>query len=190
MTLPALRVAAIWTGVGLGHVAALGFLWGRPSAGRTEGDGLLVLALLAPVAPPAMVAAAPSPPSLSPVRAPSADPGFSAPPRPLPVEAALAAAAPAAPAAAMMEPPRFLSRAEPPYPRSSRRAGVEGTARVRLQLGSDGTLLAATIAASSGSPALDAAALEAARASRYAPARAGGLPVPSETEASYRFQLR
>jgi TonB family protein len=48
------------------------------------------------------------------------------------------------------------------YPETARRRGVEGIVRLRLRLSADGRLLAATLAASSGSALLDRAALELA----------------------------
>jgi protein TonB len=69
-------------------------------------------------------------------------------------------------------------------------AGVEGVVRLRLSLDAEGRLLVAEVAESSGSPALDEAALAAARASRYAPAQLGAVAVPAETSATYRFELR
>lgn len=192
MTLPALRAAVIWTGVGVGHVAALGFLWGRSDVGRAEGQGVLVLSLLAPVAPPALLAAAPAPMPRPREGAGVADlaPRSTDVSRPVPVEAPLAAAAPAPSASPALEPARFLSRVEPDYPREARLTGAEGLARVRLRLAADGAVLDAAVVVSSGSRLLDDAALEAARTSRYAPARVGGLPTASETEAAYRFELR
>jgi protein TonB len=62
--------------------------------------------------------------------------------------------------------------------------------RIRLRLDGEGRVESLEVAESSGSEALDAAAMEAARRSRYAPARLGGKGMPTETEASYRFRLR
>ncbi|RMH46597.1 MAG: TonB family protein, partial [Alphaproteobacteria bacterium] len=50
-----------------------------------------------------------------------------------------------------------------------------GTARLRLTVARDGTLEAVAIAASSGSPALDAASLAAARAAAPFPPAPAGL---------------
>ena len=43
MTLPLPRVTAIWCGVGLGHLAALGWMLGSPGAPRVAGDGIVIV---------------------------------------------------------------------------------------------------------------------------------------------------
>lgn len=48
------------------------------------------------------------------------------------------------------------------YPEAARRRGSEGVVRLRLRLSSDGRLIAATLASSSGSSLLDLAALDLA----------------------------
>ena len=186
------RVAAIWCGVGIGHLAALGWMLGSPGAPRVAGDGIVIVELLAaerPETPVARLAAQPAPaPAPTPASpevisspAPSASPA---------VEAAPARVVAAAEGRATPRPPRYLERIEPAYPRAARLAGVEGVVRLRLSLDADGRLVSAEVARSSGSPALDQAALDAARASRYEPARLGAVAVPAETSAAYRFELR
>ena len=187
------RAAAIWCGVGLGHLAALGWIWGSPGATASRGDGVIIVELLAEAPPPAPVArVAALPPPATVVEASSPGPTLVASPSPATpaVEAAPAAALPAASGEARPRPPEFVRRVEPAYPRSARLAGVEGVVRLRLGLDAEGRLVAAAVAESSGSESLDRAALEAARASRYAPARLGDRDIPSETEAAYRFRLR
>ena len=87
-------------------------------------------------------------------------------------------------------PPQFRVRVEPTYPERARRAGVEGRVTVRLHISAAGEVLAVDLAASSGSAALDAAALSAAQASRFTPAQAGAGAIPSEATATYRFELK
>lgn len=186
------RGLAIWSGVGLGHLAVLGALWSGPAAPLA--DPLLVDLLPARSAVPvALVSSPPAPPTLaptvsaglpatvlagSPARPPSPP---SAPPSPAP---------PAEVGQVEGAPPRFLERVAPLYPARARRAGIEGSVTLRLRLSAGGRLISAEVASSSGSPSLDEAALEAARASLYAPALSAGSPVASETEATYRFELR
>jgi protein TonB len=196
------RVIGIWSSVGLGHLVVLGTLLSGPSADLSEG-GLISIELLdaEPTAP--VPIALPSPPvDLAPSArleqplgrilvsdrshldiSPAAflAPGPAAP---------LAASLSPVPATQVGEPPRFLHRVEPVYPPRAQRAGLEGTVQLRLRLSAGGRLLGAEVIGGSGSPTLDAAALEAARASRYEPARFDGAPVASETEATYRFELR
>ena len=65
------------------------------------------------------------------------------------------------------------------YPRAAR--GASGTVRVRITVGRDGSLRGASVAGSSGHPALDEAALRAVRAARYFPAAPRGLGKPTYT---------
>ena len=191
MTLPLPRVTAIWCGVGLGHLAALGWMLGSPGAPRVAGDGIVIIELLVAAPPETPVARLAAQPALAtaPLPAPPAAVAPS-PPAPPAVEAAPARIVVAPEGRSLPSPPRFLERAEPAYPRAARLAGVEGVVRIRLSLDAEGRLVAAAVEASSGSPALDEAALAAARASRYEPARLGPVAVPAETEAAYRFELR
>ncbi len=186
------RATAIWCGVGLGHLAALGWILGSPGAPRVAGDGIVIIELLAAERPEAPVARLAAQPALAPVQE------FSPPEPATPAVTAAPAAVESAPARVVAAPvglsaptpPRFLERTEPVYPRAARLAGVEGVVRLRLSLDAEGGLVAAEIATTSGSPALDEAALAAARASRYAPAQLGAVAVPAETSATYRFELR
>jgi len=57
----------------------------------------------------------------------------------------------------------------PDYPAIARRLGNTGTVVVIVGLSTAGAVSSASVLVSSGSPYLDAAALEAARKSRYAP---------------------
>jgi len=190
-----LRSWAIWSSVGVGHLAVLGSLWSGPSPIGAPPAPLLLDLHLVPLALPASPTPEPPPPA-SP--APETVAAASAPAAPLatrrPVEptpsSPLALARQVAGDAGVVTPPRFLARAEPTYPPRARRAGVEGTVTVRLRLSASGHLLAAEVAAASGEPLLDEAALAAARASRYEPATRDGRPVASETSATYRFELR
>lgn len=204
-----LRGLAIWSGVGLGHLAVLGSLWsassvapeGRadlrldltfvesappstssihPLPSSTDGVGLSP-APLAPSSPPSI------PASLPRARAPHLAPG---PSSPIALAGLLDAGSPLPAVRSASTPPRFLARVEPAYPPRARRAGAEGVVTIRLRLSAEGRVLAAEVAAGSGEPLLDEAALAAALASRYEPATQGGRPVVSETTADYRFELR
>lgn len=99
-------------------------------------------------------------------------------------------AAPTDEPAPLFVPPQFRVRTEPAYPERARRAGVEGRVTVRLHLSASGEVLTAQIAVSSGSDSLDAAALQAAQASRFTPARVGEGFIPSDATATYRFELK
>lgn len=188
-----LRTAGIWLGVGAGHVALLVAAWGVSGPAEPSDGGLLTLVLVAPEAAPA----APAP---APTRAERVEVGPSA--RRVvvaaPAEARLALPVPAVqvvrpgPVASepVGEPPSFVDRIEPAYPRGARLAGVEGVVRLRLRVGSDGTLRRVDVVGGSGDAALDRAAVSAASASTYRAARVGGRPVEAEVESTYRFELR
>jgi periplasmic protein TonB len=66
------------------------------------------------------------------------------------------------------------------YPAAARARGQTGTAVLRVTIARDGALAAAALVASSGIPALDAAALEAAR-------RVGRYPAAPADLAGARF---
>ena len=188
---------------------ALGAVWiggmrgaGEPSA---EGGHILVTLLPEPVALPGEAkegaalgagltlpvtpAFVPVPPAAVPVAAaPAAAPIASV--SSVPAEPKGVAVAPPAPVAEVFVPPAFRARQEPAYPERARRAGVAGVVGVRIALAADGTVRQVEVTASSGSRLLDEAALEAARASTFAPATRNQAPVESEAVANYRFELR
>jgi protein TonB len=87
--------------------------------------------------------------------------------------------------------PARVQRSVPPlYPTSARRAGIEGTAKIRLQIGSDGKVQSSSIAVSSGHKTLDTAALTAAQKWRFIPAKQGSNTIPSTVVVPIRFTLR
>ena len=73
----------------------------------------------------------------------------------------------------------YLTSPAPSYPAASRRAGEQGTVMLRVRVGVDGSASRVTVEKSSGSPHLDAAALEAVKAWRFRPARRGADAVES-----------
>ena len=68
-------------------------------------------------------------------------------------------------------PPKFISGATPTYPPDLERKGITGTVGVSLIVGADGGVQSAEVSRSSGQPALDQAALNAAYTYRFEPAR-------------------
>ena len=203
------RHRLIWTAVACVHAMALGAVWvgglrgaGEPAA---EGGHILVTLLPEPVAlpgeakegaalgagltlpvTPVFVAKPPAgvPPATAPVAAsPAAVSSVTAEPKGVSV-------APPAPVVEIFVPPAFRARQEPAYPERARRAGVAGVVVVRILLAADGSVRQVELTTSSGSRLLDETALEAARASTFAPATRNRAPVASEAVASYRFELR
>jgi protein TonB len=85
--------------------------------------------------------------------------------------------------------PALVHAVEPIYPEFAREAGVEGTVRVQILVGLNGRVIRAIIAPRGSVPMLDAAALEAARASVFTPALANGKPVKVWVGQQYRFRL-
>lgn len=155
---------------------------GEAPAGTEAGAG----ASVPPPAEPLLTVAAPLAPSARPSSAPVERALHVAP------TAAVVTAVPAAlaPRPPVLEPPAFLVREEPSYPARARRAGSEGRVVVKVLLSASGEVTALVVQESSGSALLDEAALTAARASRFTPARRDGVAEPSEALAAYRFELR
>lgn len=188
-----LRTAAIWMGVGAGHVAVLVAAWGVPGPSvPAEGEPLTLLLVSSEPAPSLAASVA----RAEPVDIGSVPQAVPAAVSPAPRAASSARApepvvsAPAPVVGVAGEPPGFVDRVEPLYPRGARLAGVEGVVRLRLRVGADGRLRRVDLLAGSGDGALDRAAVAAATASTYRPARVGGRAVESEVESTYRFELR
>jgi ergothioneine biosynthesis protein EgtB len=77
----------------------------------------------------------------------------------------------------------------PDYPAESRRRGEEGVVRLLLRVGAEGQVEQAEVVASSGHPALDRAAVAAARRWRFRPASQAGLPVAATLATAVHFRL-
>ncbi len=138
----------------------------------------------APAPPPVLALPQPSP------QAPTvAEPSFTVPPReekapPSASEVATVRPAPApeaAPAPAKVTPPRsdaaYLQNPQPRYPMSARRRGEQGTVVLKVLVTAEGQAGSVSVQSSSGSPALDQAALEAVKNWKFVPARQGTQPV-------------
>lgn len=85
---------------------------------------------------------------------------------------------------------RILEASPPNYPEASRRAQEHGDVLVRVVISKEGTALEATVARSSGFPALDASALDAVKLWKYAPAADdAGNAIDAPLQFNVRFQL-
>ncbi|MGH8634142.1 MAG: energy transducer TonB, partial [Burkholderiales bacterium] len=73
----------------------------------------------------------------------------------------------------------YLSNLAPRYPVAARRAGEHGTVTLRVLVTREGLASRVAVEKSSGSPHLDAAALEAVKAWRFTPARRGADAIES-----------
>jgi protein TonB len=75
------------------------------------------------------------------------------------------------------------------YPDSSRRAGEEGRATIKVCVNAAGKVDTADVQTSAGFPALDAAAVRLAKASRFKPATQEGKPIASCVGLPVKFLL-
>lgn len=90
-------------------------------------------------------------------------------------------------------PPRFsasyLQNPAPRYPLAARRAGEQGTVRLKVLVSSDGLPQRVEVDKTSGSSRLDAAALDAVKRWRFVPARRGTTPIESWVLVPVVFRL-
>ncbi|UCG51992.1 MAG: energy transducer TonB [Candidatus Latescibacterota bacterium] len=87
------------------------------------------------------------------------------------------------------EPPVLIDFVKPKYPDLAREAGFEGTVRVRVLVGEDGKVLAADVLSSDVSPAMEQAALVAAKKCRFKPAKQRTTPVKAHVMIPFNFRL-
>lgn len=85
---------------------------------------------------------------------------------------------------------RSHGNAAPDYPREARRQGIEGVVLLRVAIAADGSCSGVSIEKSSGSAALDAAALAAVKRWKFEPALQEGVAVASELLVPIRFVLK
>jgi protein TonB len=83
----------------------------------------------------------------------------------------------------------YLRNAPPRYPLIARRNGVEGTVRLKVFVSKDGKPAQVQLDRSSGSAALDGAALDAVKNWQFVPARRGPEPVESWVLVPVVFRL-
>lgn len=88
--------------------------------------------------------------------------------------------------------PRLLAKTDPQYPEEARRAGVEGTVTVRIEIKENGQPGEIAVVRSSGRASFDAAAVEAVRSWRFVPAQEAetGRAVRCYTTIPVIFRLR
>lgn len=87
------------------------------------------------------------------------------------------------------QPPRAISNPSPEYPREAIRRRLEGTVKLRVQIGFDGRVLSVTVAQSSGYDMLDESALRAIRGWKFSPMLRDGKPAESSVLIPVRFHL-
>jgi TonB family protein len=110
------------------------------------------------------------------------------PPPPPPADAAKLTPAPgAARVGANVMAQNLVTKVEPTYPELAKAAGVQGTVRFQIEIGTDGTVQKATLV--SGAPLLVQAALQAVRQWVYKPTYLNGQAVPVVTTVDLNFTL-
>lgn len=87
-------------------------------------------------------------------------------------------------------PPRSRRAIRPEYPKGARQRGEQGNVILEIEIGADGVCVAAKVAVSCGFAELDAAAVKAALAARFVPAKAGNSPVSSVARLTLSFRLK
>ena len=87
-------------------------------------------------------------------------------------------------------PPRPRRAIRPEYPKGARLRGEQGNVILEIEIGADGVCVAAKVAVSCGFAELDAAAVKAALAARFVPAKAGNSPVSSVARLTLSFPLK
>ncbi|HEY4940595.1 MAG TPA: TonB family protein [Rhizomicrobium sp.] len=79
----------------------------------------------------------------------------------------------------------------PPYPVEARAQSHQGTVLLQLAISAQGDVMSANVVQSSGFPELDSAAVTWVVAHwKYKPALQGGVPMPSQTQAAVKFDLK
>ncbi len=85
--------------------------------------------------------------------------------------------------------PEMIYQQKPEYPRFARTAGVEGVVWVQALVDKDGSVVKAQVGKSSGTPALDDAAVEAAYGNKFKPGIQNGRPVACWVTYKVEFSL-
>ena len=141
---------------------------------------------------PSLPEPSPEPPPLETPNA--APPREERPPEEEPSKPAVAASAPA-PAAAPRQArldakPGLRKDIRPDYPRGARLRGEHGDVTLEIEVAASGRAGDVAVVSSSGYAELDEAAVKAAKAARFTPARRGGRAVPSTARITITFDLK
>ena len=87
-------------------------------------------------------------------------------------------------------PPKPKRNIRPDYPKGARQRGEQGDVILELRVNASGTVDDVKIATSSGFAELDAAAMKAAKAAKFSPARRGHDSVASTVRLKLQFKLK
>lgn len=106
-------------------------------------------------------------------------------------DAKAVSAPPAAPRQARLDaPPKPKRNIKPDYPKGARQRGEQGDVVVEIRVNAEGAVDEVKVAESSGFPELDEAAVRAARAAKFSPARSGRDAVASTARLKLQFKLK
>lgn len=136
------------------------------------------------------------PPALQPIRPNPPDPAFPKlrdpiPPPQLPQLPQTAQLPQPSPRQARIDAPPLPRRAiKPDYPRGARQRGEQGNVVLEIRVTAEGTVETVKVVLSSGFPELDAAAVQAAKAAKFSPAKSGRDPVASSARLQLQFKLK
>ena len=87
-------------------------------------------------------------------------------------------------------PPRPKRNIKPDYPKGARQRGEQGDVILEIRVNAEGTVDDVKVSTSSGFAELDEAAVRAARAAKFSPARSGRDPVASTARLKLQFKLK
>ena len=87
-------------------------------------------------------------------------------------------------------PPHPKRNIRPDYPKGARQRGEQGDVVLEIRVNAEGTVDEVKVATSSGFTELDEAAMKAAKAAKFSPARSGRDPVASTARLKLQFKLR
>ena len=103
---------------------------------------------------------------------------------------AVSATQPAPRQARLDAPPRPKRNIKPDYPKGARQRGEQGDVVLEIRVNAEGLVDAVKVAASSGFAELDEAAVKAAKAAKFSPARSGHAPIASTARLKLSFKLK
>jgi protein TonB len=87
-------------------------------------------------------------------------------------------------------PPKPRKTIRPDYPKGARQRGEQGDVVLEIRVNAAGIVDRVDIVSPSGFSELDEAAVRAARAARFTPAKSGGSPVASTARLKLDFKLK
>ncbi len=123
------------------------------------------------------------------VSVPAPDAPIAVPLRPVAPPVVEAASAPDQPLSTPRFDAAYLKNPAPVYPASSRRQHEQGTVLLKVRVSPQGTALEVHVDHTSGSAALDEAAINAVRSWRFVPAQRGTTPVEAWVLIPVEFAL-